>query len=129
MGVDDIGTEVFRLLGYGLVGPEAKLRQRVSAKASRRSCHSTGASCERSALTFEFVATRNISELAFAEYAHSAEWIDAHLGQFFGVTLLFLGFVSLAQFLKSDSEVAPADSTLGLALANRGLRREPERWA
>ena len=80
----------------------------------------------------------HISELAFAEYAQSAEWIDAHLGQFFGVTLLFLGFVSLAQVLKSDSEVASVISTLGLALATvtitligilQASRCEPERWA
>lgn len=63
----------------------------------------------------------HVSELAFAEYARSLEWIDAHVGQFFGVLLIFLGFVSLSQVLKSDSEPASALSVLGLALATVGI--------
>lgn len=58
-----------------------------------------------------------VSELAFAEYAFSNEWIDAHVGQFFGAVILLFGFVALHQHLQIDNEPTSAIAWFGFVAA------------
>jgi hypothetical protein len=54
-----------------------------------------------------------VSELAFAEYALSTDWIDAHVGQFIGALILLFGFVALHQHLQIDDAPASAIAWFG----------------
>ena len=62
-------------------------------------------------------APAHVSHLAFAEYAQSAAWTDAHVGQFLGILLILLGFAGLRERLRTDAPLAAALSTPAMMAA------------